>query len=183
VVLDGVRRQEIFDDELAQELTPHLRRLTLTRGALVGRGKDAMWATGPNFVSLPGYREILTGHPSGACQQNACAPLAVDTLADEFHALGAPTREVAIISSWEGIAQAAARHPESIVVSCGRKHGQNRDVLAADPASAALLRAGDDAAPAPGSGDFDRTYLHLFVFDQPSKPSSVPTGLAPRTSS
>ncbi len=156
VVLDGVRHQEIFDDNLAGEITPNLRRLASTRGALVGGPgeSDAMWATGPNFVSLPGYREIMTGRPSADCQQNACAPIALDTLADEFRAEAASAREIAVISSWEGIAQAASRHPESIVISCGRKLIHNRDVLAADSLSTALLRAGEGAPPAPGSGDF-----------------------------
>jgi hypothetical protein len=156
VVLDGVRHDEIFGGAPADALMPNLHRLARTRGALVGGpgDVDAMWATGPNFVSLPGYREIMTGSEPGDCQENDCEPLAVDTLADRFRARGAELRDVAVISSWEGIERAASRRPESVVVSCGRTHGHNREALATDPASAEALAAGEEAAPAPGIDDF-----------------------------
>jgi hypothetical protein len=135
---------------------PNLHRIARTKGALLGgpRDVDAIWATGPNFVSLPGYREILTGGAPGDCQKNDCEPLTVDTLADQFRAGGAPMRQVAVISSWEGIEQAASRRPERIIVSCGRTHGKNRDVLAADPSAAEALEAGEEASPWPGADDF-----------------------------
>jgi arylsulfatase A-like enzyme len=137
-------------------LMPNLHRLGRTRGALLGgpRDVDAIWATGPNFVSLPGYREILTGSASTDCQENDCEPLTVDTIADQFRARGARMREVAVISSWEGIEKAASRRPESIIVSTGRTHGHNRDALASDPSSEEALVAGEQASPLPGTEDF-----------------------------
>jgi Metalloenzyme superfamily len=170
VAIDGVRPREVFegaDAELAAgqglsdggfgatDLMPNLHRLARTRGALLGGPSDcdSIWATGPNFVSLPGYREILTGRPAG-CQENQCAPLTLDTIADDFRAVAESSREVAVISSWEGIENAASRRPESIVTSCGRRRGTNLQVLRDDAAAAALLREGEDAAPAPGTGEF-----------------------------
>jgi hypothetical protein len=170
LAIDGVRLHEVFegvDAELAaqeglvtssasaSDLMPNLHRLARTRGALLGgpRDPDSIWATGPNFVSLPGYREILTGHPAG-CQENDCAPLDRDTLADDFRAATRTAREVAVISSWEGIAGAASRRPESLVTSCGRRRGTNLDVLRDDAAAAALWQEGEDAAPFPGTGEF-----------------------------
>jgi hypothetical protein len=170
LAIDGVRPREVFegvDTELAArqglaepgaagvDLMPNLHRLARARGVLLGgpRDCDSIWATGPNFVSLPGYREILTGRPS-RCQQNDCAPLEHDTLADDFRAVTKSAREVAVISSWEGIHGAASRRPETIVTSCGRSRGDNLQVLRDDAAGEALLREGEDAAPAPGSGEF-----------------------------
>ena len=75
VVLDGVRWQDVFegvDPELARRhgvpaaevvpasaLVPNLYRLAETRGAMIGApGQGApINATGPNYVSLPGYME------------------------------------------------------------------------------------------------------------------------------
>jgi hypothetical protein len=169
VAIDGVRTREVFDgvdvDLAARQglsetgdaaaLMPNLHRLARTRGALLGgpRDCDSIRASGPNFVSLPGYREILTGHLS-ECQKNECPPLERDTLADDFRAVSRSAREVAVISSWEGIEGAASKRPESIVASCGRRGGHNLEALRADAASDALFREGEDAAPAPGKDDF-----------------------------
>jgi hypothetical protein len=169
VAIDGVRPREVFDGvdpDLAarqglsgtrtgaSDLMPNLHRLARTRGVLLGGPRDGpIWATGPNFVSLPGYREIMTGRP-GACQENHCGPLDVDTLADDFRAVSASAREVAVISSWEGIAAAASKRPESIVTSCGKRRGTNLQLLMGDAAATVLLQAGESAAPLPGTGEF-----------------------------
>jgi hypothetical protein len=169
VAIDGVRTREVFDGidpELAAkqgisaesadaaDLMPNLHRLAKTRGVLLGGpGQGSIWATGPNFVSLPGYREILTGRP-GACQENQCSPLEVDTLADVFRAVSTSPRDVAVISSWEGIQAAAAKRPESIVTSCGRRRGTHFEILRGDAVTRSLLESGEKADPSPGSGEF-----------------------------
>jgi hypothetical protein len=151
VAIDGVRPREVFE---GIDLMPNLHRLAKTRGVLLGGpGQGSIRATGPNFVSLPGYREILTGRP-GACQENQCSPLEVDTLADAFRAVSAAPREVAVISSWEGIQAAAARRPDSIVTSCGRRRGTHLEILRGDAAARVLLETGESADPSPGSGEF-----------------------------
>jgi hypothetical protein len=171
VALDGVRLQEVFegiDAKLAaeehlpvsvasaNEVMPNLHRLARTRGVLLGGPGDAhpMWATGPNFVSLPGYRELLTGQAPVDCQKNECTPLQVETLADEFRTVSTRTGDVAVLSSWEGIEQTVAKRPDTVVSSCGRQRGTNLDLLAQDPVSAALLHSGREASPAPGTGEF-----------------------------
>jgi len=82
VTLDGVRWQEIFhgvDRALAHAqdmdesevrsaaaITPNLHRLMLEEGAAIGdasarHARGDVRASGPVFVSLPGYIEIVTG--------------------------------------------------------------------------------------------------------------------------
>src|ERR1700758_2864728 len=81
VTIDGVRWQEVFggvDEQLAHsagmskcevlaggELMPNLHRHFVDRGVVIGApGYGQMEASGPNFVSLPGYEEIFTGRTS-----------------------------------------------------------------------------------------------------------------------
>src|SRR5689334_15013860 len=61
VTVDGARWQDIFpaDPSLSAPL-PNLRRFFFEQGvALGGLGDAPVLASGPNFVSLPGYRELL----------------------------------------------------------------------------------------------------------------------------
>jgi len=59
VAIDGARWQEIFSKE---PIMPTLRRFMTTDGISVGApGYGEMHASGPNYVSLPGYTEIFTG--------------------------------------------------------------------------------------------------------------------------
>lgn len=143
VTIDGARWQEVFegsDTELShaprrpsRELVPNLDRLARESGAAVGApGRGLIRATGPNFVSLPGYTEILTGRAPIGCQDNTCAPIAVPTLLDEVHAAGG---RVAAFGSWEMLDRAVSSRPGSFVVSCGRNGDQAVD-------------------PWPGVGDF-----------------------------
>jgi hypothetical protein len=136
VVVDGARWQEIFEGvdpklgaaagvpfEDAKTLLPNLHRYFGQEGILVGdahRG-DRILASGPNYVSLPGYSEILRGLPSSSCFDNDCpqtvTPTLLDELADEP---GARREQVALISSWERIPLVAAARPERMMVSAGR---------------------------------------------------------------
>jgi hypothetical protein len=149
VVLDGVRWQEIWngvDPELIggrarigpDRLTPNLHELATTTGAGIG----SISASGPAYVSLPGYTEIFTGRAS-RCHDNDCPPIREQTIADELAARG---EDVAVFSSWERIANAAASNVRRIALSTGRSiaYGVDDDLLA----------PGRHAGPYPGSGDF-----------------------------
>src|SRR5688572_24807971 len=83
VTMDGVRWQDVFEgtdavlshapSRPATELMPNLHRLAKERGAAIGApGRGVMSAVGPNYVSLPGYIEILSGRRSIKCQDNDC---------------------------------------------------------------------------------------------------------------
>ena len=91
VTIDGVRWQEIFtgadplladaaalardDRRLPRGMTPNLHRLFFDEGTVLGdpRVGEPFNASGPTFVSLPGYVEIMTGAISG-CPGNECDP-------------------------------------------------------------------------------------------------------------
>lgn len=146
VVLDGVRWQEIFGGTTsldAASLTPNLHRLASERGAaLGGTTRSAMYASGPNYVSLPSYREIFSGRAGTDCTENDCPRIARPTIVDELHARG---RSAAVFSSWEKIDLAAASRPDGITISAGR--------------------GGKPGNPWPGAGDFrrDRATAELAV--------------------
>jgi hypothetical protein len=172
VALDGVRWQEVFegvDPNLARahklarrevvsasQLMPNLHHIIATRGSAIGAPDhgEPIVASGPNYVSLPGYIEMLSGRPS-QCQTNDCPPVEHPTLADDLSEwTGGWAADVAVIASWPGIAKAAARHPERIVLSAGRTRGPTRHHLRYDRTAAELLDAGARAAAYPGWGDF-----------------------------
>jgi hypothetical protein len=156
VALDGVRWQEIFygsDPDLAErqrvpersavDLTPTLHRW-MTNGSALGTDDAQIRATGPHFVSLPGYTEMLTGR-SPACVDNDCAPPHVRTFADEV----ARGDEAAVITSWEAIGRVAFGDRTHGEMTTGR-HGTTTP-MAFD---ASILAEGDASDPAPGMGDF-----------------------------
>ena len=163
VTIDGVRWQEVFegtDTALSHApfrpsrlLVPNLERLTRERGAAVGApGRGFIRATGPSFVSLPGYTEIFTGRAPIGCQDNTCATLTTPTFLDEAHAAGA---KVAAFGSWEMLDRAISARPGSFPVSVGR--GANESAI----------------DPWPGAGNFrpDRftaeLALHHLATEQP----------------
>lgn len=142
VTIDGVRWQEIFhgSDPFrsteppldARSLTPNLHALGERAGAFVGApGYGTISATGPNYVSQPGYEEILSGRFS-QCEDNHCARTTLPTFLDEARAAGA---KVAAFASWERIDYASTATPGAFPVSAGR-HGDER------------------IAPWPGEGDY-----------------------------
>jgi hypothetical protein len=145
ITIDGARWQEIFhgsDTSLSHaplrssgELVPNLDRLARERGAAIGApGRGLIRATGPNFVSLPGYTEILTGRAPIGCQDNTCPTIAVPTFLDDARATGA---KVAAFGSWEMLDRAVSARPGTFPVSCGRSASDQADV-----------------DPWPGSGNF-----------------------------
>jgi hypothetical protein len=166
VVLDGVRWQEVFrgvDPVLARrhgiaateaEPMPNLHRMIDGEGMAIGapgRGAEIS-ASGPQFISLPGYIEIFSGKPDVHCRRNDCDPVPSRTIADEIAESNGPG-DVAMISSWPNIARAASAAP-SFVVSAGRKILEREDTLRADPGASHLLDVGSRAKAWPGEGDY-----------------------------
>ncbi|MDF2693806.1 MAG: hypothetical protein K0S65_2189 [Labilithrix sp.] len=153
VAIDGVRWQEVFQGTdrtrtssalPASSLFKNLHGLGHERGAFVGApGHGIIAASGPNYVSLPGYTEILGGRAS-RCTNNECARTALPSILDEARTAGA---KVAAFASWEKLDLAATRVPGAFLSSCGRNgdpaidpwpgHGDYRpDRLTADAALA-----------------------------------------------
>ncbi len=162
VTIDGVRWQEIFsgtDPALdggrsvrpARALVPNLYKLIDRGVALAGAG---VIASGPRFVSLPGYREILTGRQGDDCEDNGCAPIDEPTLLDEARAATGRAADVAAIASWEAIERAASWSPERITISAGRHRGASRDGVRASDEAAELLERGQRAVAWPGHDDY-----------------------------
>ena len=134
VTIDGVRWQEVFggvDARLAEaarlpraaitgarELMPNAHRLFFEGGAVLGdpRLGGGIAASGPRYVSLPGYVEIMTGAP-GACTTNECEPELARTLAEDVAAGGA---RVAVFGSWDKIGRLSATDPKGIAIGAGR---------------------------------------------------------------
>ncbi|CAN5295147.1 hypothetical protein BH09MYX1_BH09MYX1_05620 [soil metagenome] len=144
VVLDGLKWQDVFG--LAPDAAgamPTLRRFMYVDGAVVGapeRG-NPMAASGPNYISLPGYVEMLTGHPS-ECQANECVLPRLHTVVDDL-----PGQSV-ILSSWETIGPIV--RSEKAAVSSGR----NFAFGTFDPYTQRDIDAAKGVDPAPGLYDF-----------------------------
>jgi hypothetical protein len=170
VAIDGVRWQDVFegvDPALAEKfhvpaeervdaarLLPNLHRLMTTEGAAIGGpGADhPMEASGPNFVSLPGYTEMLTGRADTGCTDNQCARTELPTVADEVARGG--LGEAVVVASWPVIARAATAFSDGVTLSVGRHEGPGRALLAHDATVGPLIEAGERSQPEPGNGDF-----------------------------
>ncbi|HEX9104133.1 MAG TPA: hypothetical protein VF997_18100, partial [Polyangia bacterium] len=104
VTIDGAIAADVFD----ARTMPTLAALA-ARGVALGGAAAPMVASGPRFVSLPGYREILTGRRHTDCVDNDCPALDEPSLLDELRATDAPDpSDVAVVASWETIARAAS---------------------------------------------------------------------------
>lgn len=173
VTLDGARWHEVYegvDAKLAAshglsnaevvsaaELMPNLHAIVATHGVALGAPGygEPISASGPNFVSLPGYAELLSGRRVTDCHDNQCVSPGIHTIVDELGASGAPRGfDVAIFSSWPEIARVATTNAFSAAVSSGRHGGSTRDVFLQDPHDRALLRRAESVEPSPGNGDF-----------------------------
>lgn len=127
ITIDGVRWQEVFrgeDPHLAElaklprhrsrsaaDLMPNSQRLFFRGGTVLGdpRFGGGIQASGPHFVSLPGYLEILTGAAT-ACTENDCKEQPL-TLLDAASEYAAPKTQVAAFTSWERLGHVAGRPP------------------------------------------------------------------------
>jgi hypothetical protein len=139
VTVDGVRWQEIFDGvdpvlgdaagvppgpaREAAALTPNFHRLFFEGGTALGdpRRGAPLRASGPHFVSLPSYVELMTGRASG-CVDNDCEPHVAWALADAI-AVASPREGAAVFASWERIARAVPARVASVFRSAGRAPG------------------------------------------------------------
>lgn len=168
VVLDGVRWQEVFrgvDPELgaaaalgpeaqlsAEQLVPAIHAIARRGVALGAPGHgEPFLASGPNFVSLPGYTELFTGRPA-PCQENDCRTPPSWTLADGL--AGLSSRPVGVFSSWEPIGAVAAADPSHATISTGRRAGYNLELVAGDPLLGPVLERAAQSSPSPGHGSY-----------------------------
>ena len=169
VVLDGARWQEVFvgaDPQLSAEagvpavhadaLMPYLHALVAERGAALGAPGQGppIAASGPNFVSLPGYTEIFTGHRQHDCANNDCAPARFPTVMDQARAVMPRPTDVAVVASWPKIERAASIDPASLVLSTGRYRTSHEDLLQDDAFMRDVLVQGSAAEAFPGYGDY-----------------------------
>jgi hypothetical protein len=152
VTIDGVRWQEVLtgadqaladaaalargEARTARALTPNLHRLFFDEGAVIGdpRVGEPFTASGPVFVSLPGYVEIMTGAESG-CSGNDCEPDVRWAIAGSIARSAAPEGSSAVFASWERIARALPRDAAGLTVRAGREPGE-------------------EAPPYPGNGEY-----------------------------
>jgi hypothetical protein len=168
VTLDGVRWQDVFvgaDPKLARAagvpapaaaaLMPHLDALVAERGVALGApGHGAVAASGPSYVSLPGYTEIFTGRRAHDCADNGCGRTRIPTVFDEARDSGGDGTDIAVFASWERLERAATARPGRFVLSCGRAAGAADEVLRTDDTTRDLLDRAGRTDPYPGSGDF-----------------------------
>jgi hypothetical protein len=110
ITLDGVRWQEVFNGTdrtrgkyiPPQELMPNLYKYFVNDGVVFGK-TTPMLASGPNFISLPGYLEITRGEPSTDCTTNDCNPIIDRSILQLF-------MKPAVFSSWVGIGKTLPYH-------------------------------------------------------------------------
>jgi hypothetical protein len=170
IVLDGARWQDVYNgadpalgaprgfdvSKLAsgKSLMPNLHELIETRGLAIGAPDhgEPIVASGPSYISLPGYMEIMTG-ARAKCFDNECGPTRTATIADEVRATGT-TNDVAVVTSWPTIENAAALDTNRIVLSAGCHHSKNANALRFDYASSQLFYTGEEALPWPGDTDY-----------------------------
>ena len=138
IAIDGVRYQDVFDGPTRRDQDVALSREQLVpqliemerRGVSLGAPETpGFYASGPNYVSLPGYMEMLSGTSATGCTENDCEVMSIPTLIDDFQgrAPDDPTRAGAF-SSWPNI-QVAATAARNGVVSAGRFAGFHHSAL------------------------------------------------------
>ncbi len=160
VTLDGVRWQDalgvVGDSTRRSEPTrmPTLARLVAEKGVSLGGDGCAheMRASGPNFVSLPGYLELFTGAPT-SCTHNACPPVREPTVVDRARAATESREEVAVFSSWSTYGRAVTARREDLVMSAGAVTSELERATKDEPLLAALA-SGRKHAGHPGWGNY-----------------------------
>jgi hypothetical protein len=173
VTLDGARFREIFEGvdpalarqqglpeaalQNAEQLMPQLHRLMNADGVALGApGHGApISASGPEFVSLPGYSEIFTGRRVSGCWNNGCQGTSARSFADELAEQAPGAWQSAVVTSWPDIARVAAKS-DRVAVSAGTHAGATRSRFEREGAIATALHRAESEAPWPGHGDFRR---------------------------
>ena len=178
VTIDGARREEVFggvDRALAQShglrpaealdaraLVPNLSALRADSGAAFGASAlgGEIRASGPNFVSLPGYTELFTGRGPSSCADNSCGAVSEPTLVDDISArFGCLPAAAAVVTSWPDIGRVAATRPDCTTMSSGRHGGFHLERFRATARDAERFDADSRADPFPGHGDFRPDHL------------------------
>jgi len=122
IAIDGSRWQDIFEPS-SPDLVPVLHRMGNDEGVIVGANPDVpIRASGPDFVSLPGYTEMLTGAPP-TCRDNSCIRTGIATILDRAFEAGLT---VAAFGSWSRVERACTVHPGRFIVSTGHEDGTYR---------------------------------------------------------
>ncbi len=133
IAIDGVPARDVLGTarDPSMPWMPELADMLSTHGAAIGRpgsGADVR-ASGPNYLSLPGYTEMLTGRPSSTCADNACPQTTTPTIVDEIAArFGGES--TAVVGSWQLLRRAASRAPDTLFVSCGPDGAPSHELLA-----------------------------------------------------
>jgi hypothetical protein len=158
VAIDGVRWQDIYHGPTLEgvsavgrgpsisrtraELVPELIKMERHGVSFGAPGAASFYASGPNYVSLPGYMEMLSGTSATSCSENDCKRMKRHTLLDDFasSAPGDPTRTGAF-SSWPKLEVAASRQKHG-VVSTGQTGGYNHHILESLPRCREALEKG-----------------------------------------
>ncbi len=185
IVIDGARWQEIFsgtDRALAKihalpesalrdgpQLVPALHGIIENGGAALGAPEHGapIAASGPAFVSVPGYIEIFSGRPAVNCLNNRCRFSGERNLLDQIAADSrARPGDVAVFASWPGMLRTVSSDSRGVLVSAGRNGRQNLDPLLNDPEAAQLYARGAHASSYPGQGDYrpDRHTAELALY-------------------
>jgi hypothetical protein len=169
VAVDGVRWQEVFGGtgaarasehevtgKTAAKLLPNLHRIMQHEGCAIGAPESGspISASGPNFVSMPGYTEIFTGAAPVECHDNECQRVRVPTIADDAALLDRAPGRVAVITSWPKIALAASQAPGGLMISAGRETAHNEALLRDDAHLWRAYRRGAKEGPSPGWGGY-----------------------------
>lgn len=173
VVIDGVRWQDVFygvDPALAWQQgmavpeqlptadanMPNLHRWLRQSGVALGPPTGIpIRASGPRFISLPGYTEIFTGRTRSTCSTNDCPQAREPTWIDELAAQpGMLPSDVAVISSWSRIGRAATEQPTQLAMSTGRDWVGRRELFDSHTQLALLLEEGRRERPAVGDDRF-----------------------------
>jgi hypothetical protein len=185
IVIDGARWQEIFsgtDRALAKvhalpesalrdgpQLVPTLHGIIANGGAALGapdRGAPIA-ASGPAFVSVPGYIEIFSGRPAVDCLNNRCRFSGESNLLDQIaESSRGRAADVAVFASWPGMLRTVSPDSRGVLVSAGRKGRQNLDPLLEDGEAAELYARGARSNSYPGQGDYrpDRHTAELALY-------------------
>jgi hypothetical protein len=183
VTIDGVMWQDAFGSQ-SHELMPNTWRAVEARGSALGAPGhgEAFSASGPNFVSLPGYTELFEGRTRTGCTTNFCDGATAPTLADEIKAqhVDEPA-SVAVIASWDRIANAATISSFDLVIDAGSAQAQAGEaVLLENPHTQWAYHAGYHVNSWPGHGDYraDRDTASLaLAYLQVNRPAFLFIGL------
>lgn len=162
IAIDGVRFQDVFLGSEAQmlgerppvsrlELVPHLVQMEKHGAVLGAPDGPGFHASGPNFISLPGYMEMLSGSGNTGCFTNECGPAKRPSLLDDFAEVrGAHPASAAAFASWSKVQFAASSRLRGIV-SAGRYSGHNLSELRHYPQSWEALARGRAASGMEGA--------------------------------